>query len=115
MYIPLTTELIDKWMHYINTTIEDIELREQDYKETNSDKCFWDSDDEVKAQSFYFANLCAYSRFKHKPYDKYLKTQEDLTKEKDNLFANLGVDVGIKNVVGEVKDNLDLSWLNDLM
>lgn len=115
VYVPLSKELIAKWIDYVNTTIKDIELREKDYEETGSDKCFWDSDDDVKSQSFYFANLCAYSPYKHRPYQMYLEKQEKLSKERNNLFANVGSDVGVSNVVREVKDNLDLSWLNDLM
>lgn len=120
VYIPLTTDLIDKWIYYINTTIEDIELRERDYAETNSDKCFWDSEDDVKNQSFYFANLCAYSRFKHKPYDEYLKKQEELSNQKNNLFANVGSDISKDDINKDINVksnniNNDLAWLNELV
>ena len=112
--VPITEELINYWTDNIITTINDIELREKDYDETHSDKAFWDSEEQVKAQSFYFANLCSYSRFKHKPYDEYLKKQEQLQTERDNLYKNVGVqssDYEVSNSDTEY----DLSWLDDLV
>ena len=112
--VPITEELINYWTDNIIITINDIELREKDYDETHSDKAFWDSEEQVKAQSFYFANLCSYSRFKHKPYDEYLKKQEQLQTERDNLYKNVGVqssDYEVSNSDTEY----DLSWLDDLV
>ena len=113
VYVPLSQELLDKWQDYIITTIKDIELREADYEKTQSDKCFWDNEEDVKAQSFYFANLCAYSRNKHKPYNEYLEKLEQLEKEKNNLFSNVGSDSLEVKTSSKVDD--DLSWLNELM
>ena len=57
VYIDLTEALINKWTEHVITVIKDIELREKDYAETHSDACFWDTDESVKEQSYYFANL----------------------------------------------------------
>ena len=111
--VPITEELIAKWTNDIILTIDDIELREKDYENTNSEKVFYDSEEQVKAQSFYFANLCSYSRFKHKPYDEFLKKQEQLEEEKDNLYANVGNNATEVEVSNNAVD--DLSWLNDLV
>lgn len=110
--VPLTKELILEWKDYVIKTIDDIEFREKEYEKTNSDKCFWDEEDEVKAQSFYFANLCSYSPYKHRPYQMYLDKQQS-TEKNNNLFNNIGTDVDVPNITNDVKD--DLSWLNDLV
>ena len=57
VYVPLTDKLIDKWITEISTTLKDIMLREEDYKETENDKVFWDTEESVKAQSYYFSTL----------------------------------------------------------
>ena len=68
VYVPLTDELINRWKETIISTINDIELREKDYEETHSDKAFWDTDESVEAQSYYFSTLCGYSPNLHLPY-----------------------------------------------
>jgi hypothetical protein len=86
IYVDLTDKLIEKWTTHISTVIKDIELREQDYKETHSDKCFFDTEESVKAQSYYFANLCGYSRSLHKPYDEYCNKLE--ASKNGDMFGN---------------------------
>lgn len=116
--IPLTDDLIDYWVNEVSNTIKDIELRELDYKNQKSDKCFWDSEQDVISHSFYFANLCSYSPNKHLPYKEYLEKQNQLQEEKDNLYSDVGsetVEVNINETNDTNDDELDLSWLNDLM
>lgn len=36
-----------------------------------AEKEFWDSDDQVEKQSYYFSTLCGYSPNVHLPYKKY--------------------------------------------
>jgi hypothetical protein len=97
--------------------IKDIELRESDYDETLSDACFYDTDESVKAQSYYFANLCSYSRNLHKPYDDYCKRLEAAQNGSD-LFSGVGTDNEVvsssSNVINNKNDELDLSWLNNI-
>lgn len=110
--VPITQELIDKWTDTITTTIKDIELREKDYEETGSDKVFFDSEESIKEQSFYFANLCGYSPALHLPYQNYISRLEQMQREKDNLFSNVGNDNDVE-IGSNVED--DYSWLNELM
>ena len=88
VFIPFTQELIDKWTDTIVSTIQDINMREKDYEETNNDKCFWDSEEDVKAQSYYYATLCGYSADKLLPYKSYLDKLE-VQKNCDGMFDGL--------------------------
>lgn len=119
VYIDLTDELINSWTNTIVTTIQDIELREADYSETKSDKCFWDDDQSVQTQSYYFSNLCSYSANKHLPYKAYLD-KLDAMKSGSDMFNGVGSDsddeviVTDKVIHNNNKENLDLSWLDDI-
>lgn len=107
VYIPLDQKLIDKWIDTITSTIQDIVLREKDYKKTKSDACFWDTDESVKKESYYFATLCGYSANLHKPYQKYLEKLD--AKKNGDIFGNVG---DVSKVICDSDD--DLSWLNDI-
>lgn len=120
VYVPLTDELIHRWKETIISTINDIELREKDYEETHSDKAFWDTDESVEAQSYYFSTLCGYSPNLHLPYKAYLERTE---KAKDgDVFSGVGSStvesspVAQTNKVIHQKDteNVDLSWLDNI-
>ena len=120
VYVPLTDELINRWKETIISTINDIELRENDYEETHSDKAFWDTDESVEAQSYYFSTLCGYSPNLHLPYKAYLERTE---KAKDgDVFFGVGSStvesspVVQTNKVIHQKDaeNVDLSWLDNI-
>lgn len=118
--VPITEELINRWTTDIITTINDIELREKDYEETHNDKAFWDSDESVEKQSYYFHNLCGYSPKLHLPYQKYLNRLEQLQNEKDNVFSGIGnkteEDVSNPSTINTIKENdeIDMSWLNQI-
>lgn len=116
VYVDLTDELINKWTEHVITVIKDIELREADYAETQSDACFYDTDESVKEQSYYFANLCGYSRNLHKPYDEYCRRLEAAQRGED-LFSGVGGDTvktSSSNVIENKNDELDLSWLDNI-
>lgn len=119
VYIPLTQQLIDKWTNIVITTIRDICAREKDYKETGSDQCFFDSEEDVKKESYYFSTLMAYSPNLHKPYASYLDQLEKQKKGMD-FFGGVGND-SENNVVtnnnicnNDSTDEVDLSWLDEI-
>lgn len=115
VYVDLTDELIEKWTTHVLTVIKDIVLREKDYEEAHSDRCFWDTDESVKAQSYYFANLCAYSRNLHKPYDEYCKRIEASQNNTDMFGGLLGTNVSTSsNVIDNKNNEVDLSWLDNI-
>lgn len=109
VYVPLTQKLIDKWTNEIITTIKDIEAREKDYAETKNMNVFWDTPENVKAQSYYFSTLMAYSPNKHLPYKQYL---DDLEKQKQGMdfFSGVGSDTTESTPVND-----DMSWLNEIL
>lgn len=119
VYVPLTQELIDKWTDIITTNIRDICAREKDYKETGSDQAFWDDEQDVKKESYYYATLCGYSPLKLPPYKKYLDQLEAQKKGMD-FFSGVGND-SENNVVtnnnicnNSSTDEVDLSWLDEI-
>lgn len=117
IYVPLTQELIDKTVSEITTTIQDIEAREKDYAETNSDKCFWDDEESVKKESYYFSTLMSYSANLHKPYAEFLNKLE-AQKNDSGFFGGLLNDsendvVTSQDICNNNTDEVDLSWLDD--
>lgn len=120
VYVPLTDELINRWKETIISTINDIELREKDYEETHSDKAFWDTDESVEAQSYYFSTLCGYSPNLHLPYKAYLERTE---KAKDgDVFSGVGSSTVESSPAAQTNkvihekgsENVDLSWLDNI-
>lgn len=116
-FVDTSEEAIDKLVEEISVVIKDIELREQDFKETKSVNCFWDTEENLKAQSYYMANLMAFSPNLHLPYQTYLKKIE-LARSGNDLFAGIGLDTDTVSSSGNVIDNksdeLDLSWLENI-
>lgn len=111
IWVPLTQKLVDKWTDTIIATIRDILAREKDYKDTGNEKVFWDDEESVKHESFYFATLCGYSANLHKPYAQYLDSLEK-SKNGMDLFDN----VNTVSVISSTKTNDDdLSWLDEII
>lgn len=111
-YIDVSQESIDKLVEEITNVIKDINLRESDYDKTKSDKCFWDSEESIKEQSYYFANLCSYSANLHKPYKDYLDKLE-ASKNGGDMFGGVGDDVK-ETVNTQTSNSIDLSWLDEI-
>lgn len=110
VYVPLTQELVKRWYDEIESTIDDIVKRETEYDKTHDESLFWDSDEDVKAQSYYFSTLCGYSAKLHKPYKHYLDsigvTDSPLSFDSDGHSAS--------REVGNVTED-DLSWLESIL
>lgn len=106
VYIDLTQDMIDELKQDIIETIEEILEKEEKYKTIKDDSIFFDSDESVEKQSYYFANLCGWSANLHKPYKKYLDKLED-KKNCNDVFSGIGSDLDNNN-------DDDLAWLNEL-
>ena len=74
VYLPLTQENIDNLKSDIIDTINEINSKTQEYKETNDDHIFWS--DISEKNEYYYAVLSGYSRALHKPYNEYLENKE---------------------------------------
>lgn len=93
-------------------TVSEINQKTEEYKSLmeigdieGAEKLFWDDEESLKAQSYYYNNLCGYSIPTMKPYKQYL---DKLTAEKNgDLLGSTK-----KNEDKYDEDNLD--WLNDL-
>lgn len=114
VYIDLNEKLVEKWTKEIIANIKDIELRRADWEETKNDKIWWDDENSVKAQSYYFSTLSGYSPNLHKPYKEYLEKLE--ASKNGDIFGNLGMPTTTStNKVIENKNEVDLSWLDSIM
>lgn len=113
--VDLSEMAVKKWNNLIADTLTDVELREKDYEETKAVECFWDDEEHVKAESYYFANLCAYSATKHLPYKAYLEKFEAAQKGEDMFTGLLGSSTSSSsNVINNKSDEIDLSWLDNI-
>lgn len=113
VYVDISEKAIQKLVDEVSATIKDIEYREQDYKEMHNEKIWWDSDESVESNSYYFANLCSFSPNLHKPYQSYL---EKLEREKNgiDLFNNISSNNVISDNKSINKNEPDLSWLSSI-
>ena len=112
VYVPLTQELIDRWYNEIDSTIIEILTREAQYAKTHDEAIFWDDDDSIKQESYYFSTLCGYSANLHKPYRQYL----DSIGVTDFFSGISQRDNGKEERVPKVStDSDDLSWLDDIL
>ena len=104
VYVDLTEELIKHWEDYIIETTKMIRAKEEEYQTNNDEKIWWEDEETVKNQSYYFSNLCGYSPYLHKPYAAYL----------DKLNAEKNEDIFGSTKTNDDYDINDLSWLNAL-
>lgn len=112
--VDLSDKAIKKWFDIVTDTLIDIEMREKDYEETKSLQCFWDDEESVQAQSYYFANLCSYSAQKHLPYKAYL---EKFEANKNDMFSGLlgtNSSASSSKVIENSTNEVDLSWLDNI-
>lgn len=103
VYIPYTQDTINNIKYRILSTIPEIINKTNNYYNSLNDEVFFDDEDNVQKESFYFANLCEYSANLHKPYARYLKKLEE-----NDLFTGVGIDKR-KN-----DSENDLSWLDEI-
>lgn len=106
-YIDLNKGLVDKWTNEIVANIKDIEFRKADWEETHNENIWWDSDESVKAQSYYFSTLSGYSANLHKPYKAYLDRLE--ASKNGDIFGNV-----ITSSSNVINNNNTLDWLNNI-
>lgn len=111
-YIDLNEKLVEKWTNEIIANIKDIEMRKADWEITHNEKIWWDSEESVKAQSYYFSTLCGYSGALHKPYGEYLEKLEQQKNGSDLFGGLLGSQPTTTSNTATVDDSL--SWLDSI-
>ena len=72
--VPLTDEKINDLKEDIINTVEEINGKEIEYKDSKDENIFWQ--DVTDADEYRLSCLSGYSRKLHKPYDAYLKEKE---------------------------------------
>lgn len=81
--VPLTEGKIEMLKQDIADTIHETRRKTEEYKDMQDEMLFWQ--EVTDADAFRLATLSNYSRYKHKPYDEYLKNQEMFeTKNKED-------------------------------
>lgn len=113
-YIDLNEILVNKWVDEIISTIKDIELREKEYEETHNERLFWDNEESVKSQSYYFATLSGYSANLHKPYKEYLDKLES-SKNTGDMFGGLLGSNNVSSTSNVSSNDNSLEWLNSIL
>ena len=114
VYVDNIWDFYEELKEEIIETITEINEKTEEYEGfmaigdiESAEKLFWDDDESLKAQSYYYNNLCGYSIPTIKPYKQYL---DKLTAEKNGDV--LGGSSTKKNDNDFAEDNLD--WLNEL-
>lgn len=100
VYIELNEDVVQQLQNDFIDIIAEIESKEAEYLKTKDESIFYDSDESVVAESYYFANLCGYSPEKHIPYKKYLEAYN--AKKENNMFDGIGA---------EISED-EMAWLN---
>lgn len=119
VYIPFDMEILKSLQSEITSTLDTIDKKyeewyskkEQGCSETVLDHIWYDTDEQLKANEYYFYNLCGYSKNLHKPWGDYVSKIELLQKEKDNIFFNPET---LSSTPSAEYAEDDLSWLNGI-
>lgn len=113
VYVDNIWDFYEELKEEIIETITEINEKTEEYEGfmaigdiESAEKLFWDDDESLKAQSYYYNNLCGYSIPTIKPYKQYL---DKLTAEKNGDVLGGSTK---KNDNDFAEDNLD--WLNEL-
>ena len=119
-YVDLTDELLANWVTTIANVISQIDFCEKAYAATGDEKVWWDTEESVQKESYYFATLSGYSPNLHLPYKAYLEKLEAQANGTD-MFGGVGTAADDNdtppfdmdtNESSTVDD--DLSWLETL-
>ena len=110
VYVDDIWDFYEKLKEEIVETITEINSKVIEYKDLieidaeAAEKLFWDDEESLKAQAYYYNNLSGYNIPTLKPYKQYL---DKITAEKNgNIFGNKNKD--------EYEED-DLSWLEELI
>ena len=120
VYIPLTQEILDNLNEEIISTLESIDKtteiwynkKAQGSSEQELDKIWYDTNEQLKANEYYFMNLCGYSLKLHKPWADYCAKKELEKQQEFDIISNF--EENILTAKTEEYDENDLSWMENL-
>ena len=105
VYVDVNDYVLKEIYNLLINTIKEIEEKTREYELTNDESVFFDTEESIKKQEYYFFNLCDYTANKHKPFKKYL---EMLDREKNgDEFSQ----IHHTSITEEKSDN---SWMGGL-
>ena len=118
VYIPLSEEILKNLNEEVISTIKTIDKhkelwynkKESGADEIELDKIWYDTEEQLKANEYYFHNLCGYSYQLHKPFAEYWARKQKEKEEQNNFFGGLNTDDETCGGYAET----DLSWLNNM-
>ena len=113
------TEILQNLNEEIISTIKSIDKckelwynkKESGADESELDQIWYDSEEQLKANEYYFLNLCSYSLSLHKPFAEYWARKQKEKEEQNNFFGGIMVD-NDRDIVQYAET--DLSWLNNI-
>ena len=119
VYIPLSEEILQNLNEEIISTIKSIDKckelwynkKESGADESELDQIWYDSEEQLKANEYYFLNLCSYSLSLHKPFAEYWARKQKEKEEQNNFFGGIMTD-NDRDIVQYAET--DLSWLNNI-
>ena len=119
VYIPLSEEILQNLNEEIISTIKSIDKckelwynkKESGADESELDQIWYDSEEQLKANEYYFLNLCSYSLSLHKPFAEYWARKQKEKEEQNNFFGGIMTD-NDRDIVQYAET--DLSWLNNM-
>lgn len=118
VYIPLTEEILQNLNEEVISTIKSIDKckelwynkKQSGADETELDKIWYDSEEQLKANEYYHWNLSGYSQALHKPFGDYVAKQALIKQEQNSFFGG----VAKEDSDGFQYAETDLSWLNNI-
>ena len=100
VYIPLNEEILKNLNEEVISTIKSIDKckdlwynkKQSGASEIELDQIWYDSEEQLKANEYYFHNLCGYSYQLHKPFAEYWARKQKEKEEQNNFFGGLNTD-----------------------
>lgn len=110
LHVEVSEYAFDQLEKELEDAVDEIVSKTQEYFETFNEKIFWDDEETLKKQEYYFYNLCDYTPNTVKPFKEYLDKINKEKEEKQN-----GVDLmGYVNDDSSTKEESNEDWLKGL-
>ena len=85
IYIEANELLLNELENDLIKVCKEIDDKTDEYLKTYDDKIFWDDEESIKKQEYYYYNLCDYTPNKVRPFKEYLESIEKKKQENDLL------------------------------
>lgn len=112
VYVDVNEESLDNLKQDLLNTINNIKELEEKYRSTNDDTVFWDDEESLKQQEYWYYNICDYSIDTVLPFKQYVEEKER-NKGGVDLLAEMGVspDTSSSDIEDAINNNAVLRSL----